>query len=48
MKNKHLSFEDRLNIEKGLMERKSFKEIAKYRVRYWVLCEKYYVFLLLI
>ena len=29
MKNKHLSFEDRLNIEKGLMERKSFKEIAK-------------------
>ena len=29
MKNRHLSFEDRLNIEKGLMERKSFKEIAK-------------------
>ena len=29
MKNKHLSFDERLNIEKGLMERKSFKEIAK-------------------
>ena len=27
--NKHLSFEDRLNIEKELMERKSFKEITK-------------------
>ena len=29
MKNKHLSFDDRLEIEKGLKERLSFKEIAK-------------------
>lgn len=29
MKNKHLSFDDRLEIEKGLKENKSFKEIAK-------------------
>lgn len=28
MKNKHLSYDDRLNIEKGLKEKKSFKEIA--------------------
>ena len=29
MKNKHLSFDDRLEIEKGLKEQLSFKEIAK-------------------
>ncbi len=29
MKNKHLTFDDRLEIEKGLKEGKSFKEIAK-------------------
>lgn len=29
MKNKHLSYDERLNIEKGLKENKSFKEIAK-------------------
>ncbi len=29
MKNKHLNFDDRLEIEKGLKEGKSFKEIAK-------------------
>ncbi len=29
MKNKHMSFDDRLEIEKGLKERKTFKEIAK-------------------
>lgn len=28
MKNKHLSFDERLNIEKKLMERRTFKEIA--------------------
>lgn len=28
MKNKHLSYDERLNIEKGLKENKSFKEIA--------------------
>ena len=29
MKNKHLSFDDRLEIEKGLKEQLSFKDIAK-------------------
>ena len=29
MKNKHLSFDDRLQIEKGLNENKSFKQIGK-------------------
>ncbi len=29
MKNKHLSFDDRLEIEKGLKENKSFKQIGK-------------------
>jgi|GEM_PF-6560869 hypothetical protein len=29
MKNKHLSFDERLNIEKKLMERRTFKEIAR-------------------
>jgi len=28
MKNKHMSFDDRLEIEKGLKEKLSFKEIA--------------------
>ena len=28
MKNKHLSFDDRLEIEKGLKQNKSFKEIS--------------------
>ena len=28
MKSKHLSFDDRLNIEKGLKEGRSFREIA--------------------
>ena len=28
MKNKHLSFDDRLEIEKGLKENKSFKAIG--------------------
>lgn len=29
MKNKQLSFDERLNIEKKLMERRTFKEIAR-------------------
>ena len=29
MKNKHLSFDERMSIQKGLTERKSFKQIGK-------------------
>ena len=37
MKNKHLSFDERLNIEKKLMERRTFKEIARSINKNWQL-----------